>query len=273
MTFNVHRGRANDESTIAAVGAADADIVCLQETTAEWERVIKERYKDQYAYMLFAPKENAGGLAVLSHFPIVDRGVMPVPGDWHPAWHVLVQTPGGPVQLLNVHLRSLFEGDGMFATNYVATGKDHVYEMSLFMEGVLADVPMLIAGDFNESPTGKAVEWLEARGFENALPVFKPDQSTWQGGSVAKSLTMTIDHVMFDKAFQPLDAWVEPKSGSDHRPVVAWLELVPVDRAERTKVPGPKPQVQVSEREPCTDASVPISRTCSYPATSFVRLS
>jgi endonuclease/exonuclease/phosphatase (EEP) superfamily protein YafD len=237
LTFNVHRDRSDDERTIAAIGAAGADIVCLQETTADWMRVIEERYHHQYAYMLFAPKENAGGLAVLSHFPLVDRGVMPVPGDWHPAWHVLVHTPGGPVQLLNVHLRSMFEGDGLFVTNYAATGNDHVYEMSLFMEGALADVPMIIAGDFNESPDGKAVRWLEARGFQNALSMFKPEQSTWQGGSVAKSLTMTIDHVMFDGALEPLDAWVGPKSGSDHRPVVAWLELVPRDRAERTKVP------------------------------------
>ena len=241
MTFNVHRDRWKDESTVAAVGARDADIVCLQETTSEWTRVIEERYRAQYAHMLFAPKENAGGLAILSRFPLVDRGVMPVPGDWHPAWHVLAQTPGGPVQILNVHLRSMFEGDASVLSNYLATGNDHVYELSLFMEGALAGVPTIIAGDFNESPSGKGVRWPEARGFENALPMFKPDAATWQGGSVAKALTMTIDHVMFDRSFEALDAWVDGSGRSDHRPVVAWLEMPPKDRAERVKVPAAAP--------------------------------
>jgi endonuclease/exonuclease/phosphatase family metal-dependent hydrolase len=236
-TFNVHRDRWNDPSTLDAVGAGDADIVCLQETTSNWKRVIEERYKDQYKYMLFATKENAGGLAVLSHFPIVDRGVMPVPGDWHPAWHVLVQTPGGPVQVLNVHLRSKFEGDSNFLGNYVRTQNDHLYELSLFMEGELRDVPSIVAGDFNEAPDGKAVRWLERRGFENALPLFKPDAPTWQGSSIAKALTMKIDHVMFDGSFQALDAWVDSPGHSDHKPVTTWLELLPKDRAERVKAP------------------------------------
>jgi endonuclease/exonuclease/phosphatase family metal-dependent hydrolase len=186
--------------------------------------------------MLFAPKEDAGGLAVLSHFPLVDRGVMPVPGDWHPAWHVLVDTPGGPLQLLNVHLRSKFNGDSNFLANFFATANDHVYEMGLFWEGELQNVPAIVAGDFNESPTGKAVRWLEARGFDNALPIFKPDAATWQGGSIAKSLTMSIDHVMFDGSFEALDAWVDGHGQSDHKPVVTWLEMAPKGGAERVPV-------------------------------------
>jgi endonuclease/exonuclease/phosphatase family metal-dependent hydrolase len=241
MTFNVHKDHWNDESTVAAIGARNADIVCLQETTNEWKNVIEARYKNQYPHMLFAPREDPGGLAVLSHFNLVDRGVMAIPGgdpaEWHPGWQVLAQTPGGPVQVLNVHLRAMFEGDGSFLSNFASRGKDHVYEMSLFMEGRLADVPMVVAGDFNENPTGDAVKWLEARGFQNALPIFNPEQSTWQGGSIASSVKLTIDHVMFDGAFSPLNAWAEPKVGSDHRPVIAWIEMTPKDGPSQVKVP------------------------------------
>ena len=87
----------------------------------------------------------------------------------------MVHTPGGPVQVLNVHLRSMFEGDGNFVTNYLSRGKDHLYEMTLFMQRSLQGVPMIIAGDFNENPTGKAVEWLEGRGFGTPTAEAKPE--------------------------------------------------------------------------------------------------
>jgi endonuclease/exonuclease/phosphatase family metal-dependent hydrolase len=241
MTFNVHRYKSDDESTIAAIGAPNADIVCLQEPTEAWKTVIEQRYRDRYPYMLFDPRDDAGGLAVLSHFPLIDRGVVSLPGDpaaWHPGWLVIAETPGGAVQVLNVHLRSNFEGDHNFAANYLASGQDHVYEMSVFMAARLANVPTIVAGDFNESPSGDAVHWTEDRGFTNALPLYDPDAFTWQGDSLLKPITMTVDHVLFDSSFDPLDAWVEPKVGSDHRPVVAWLEMPTKDEPAGVKV-GP----------------------------------
>jgi endonuclease/exonuclease/phosphatase family metal-dependent hydrolase len=241
MTFNVHRYMSSDESTVAEIGARNADIVSLQEPTEAWKQVIEARYRQQYPYMLFAPRDDAGGLAVLSHFPLVDRGVISIPGDpgaWHPAWYVLVETPAGPVQVLNVHLRSMFEGDSNFLSNYLSTGHDHTYEMSVFMEGKLTGVPMIITGDFNEGPSGKAVKWTEDRGFQDAVPIFDPDATTWQGDAIAKGVKLNIDRVMFDSAFDPLDAWVEPKVGSDHRAVIAWFEMPLKDDAQRVKV-GP----------------------------------
>jgi endonuclease/exonuclease/phosphatase (EEP) superfamily protein YafD len=241
MTFNVHRYESGDEGTIAAIGAPNADVVCLQEPTEAWKQIIEARYRGQYPYMLFAPRDDAGGLAILSHFPLTDRGVMGLPGNpaaWHPAWFVLVQTPGGPVQVLNVHLRSEFEGESNFVASWLSSGNDHLYEMSVFMGGALAGVPMIIAGDFNESPKGDAVRWTEDRGFENVLPLFDPKASTWQGSGITAPVTMTVDHVLFDSSFDPLDAWVGPKVGSDHRPVVAWFEMPPPDGPSRVKV-GP----------------------------------
>ncbi len=225
MTFNIHRDRVDDPSTVAAIGASNVDIVCLQEVTSAWAEVLKARYAAQYPYMLMAPKENAGGLAILSHFPLEDRGVIPVPGDLHPGWVVHVETPAGRVQLVAVHLRSLFNGTRDWISNYFATGSDHIAETRLFMDHATPEMPTIVAGDFNESPDGKAVKLLEGRGFTNVLPMFKPGQYTWYGKALG--LDMTIDHVMIDGTFDALNAWVERRGRSDHLPVVVHLEVRP----------------------------------------------
>lgn len=223
-TFNIHRHRSGDASTVEAVGAANVEIVCIQEVTVEWERVLRERYALQYEHMVFAPAESAGGLGVLSRYPIHDRGVIPVPG-LHPAWLVEVDTPSGPIQVLNVHLRSLFEGRSNPIASYLKSDGDHVSEIKHFSTRLAPDLPTIVAGDFNEGPNGDAVQVLESRGFTNALPLFRPGQFTWKGTSVAKMVEMSIDHVMFDRAFVPLDARIGDRGGSDHFPVIAHLEM------------------------------------------------
>jgi endonuclease/exonuclease/phosphatase family metal-dependent hydrolase len=223
MTYNIHRDKSGDTRTVEAIGASDADVVCLQEVTAAWAETLRRRYAQQYPHMLMAPKENAGGLAVLSRHPLEDHGVVPLPGDLHPGWVVHVTLPDVRVQLIHVHLRSLFNGTRDWVSNYFATGSDHVSATRLFLERASPDLPTIVAGDFNESPDGDAVRLLEDRGFSNVLPMFKPGQFTWYGKSIG--LDMTIDHVMIDRSFVPLDGWVERRGSSDHLPVVAHIEL------------------------------------------------
>lgn len=225
QTYNVHRERWSDASTVEAIGARDAEIVCLEEVTSYWRAVIEQRYATQYPHMLFATKENAGGLAVLSHYPLEDHGVVPVPGDLHPGWIVFADTPGGAVELVVVHLRSLFNGGDDWATNYMKTGATHLDELALFMGHAVEPMPTIVLGDFNESPKGDAVRRLEDRGFTNLLPAFRPGQYTWSGPSVGGMLDMTIDHVMVDDSFEPLDAWTDRRGASDHIPVYAHVEL------------------------------------------------
>jgi endonuclease/exonuclease/phosphatase family metal-dependent hydrolase len=226
MTYNVHQERSGDASTVAAVGAADADILCLQEINEAWAQVLKPRYAARYPVMLFATTEDYGGLAILSKYPLEDRGVLHFGKDFHPAWSVIADTPGGRVQVMHVHLRAMLDGDSNAASNFLGTSSDHVAELESFMKATEPGLPTVVLGDFNESPKGDAVKWLEARGFRNALPLYRPGQFTWKGKSVAGLLDMTIDHVMFDGSFEPLSSWVDGSGGSDHLPVLASLELV-----------------------------------------------
>lgn len=225
MTYNVHRGRADDAPTLEAIGEPDADIVCLQEPTSAWERKIRARWAERYPHMLFHPREDAGGLAILSKFPLTDDGVLSVDDEWHPAWHAIAHTPAGDLQVLNVHLRAAFDGKSNAVSSYVGTTSDHLTEVQSYVGEAHENVPAIVLGDFNEGPRGDTLTWLREHGFENALPLFQPGQYTWRAPSLGDSLDMSIDHVLFDGSFAPLDAWVERTGGSDHLPVLAHLEL------------------------------------------------
>jgi endonuclease/exonuclease/phosphatase family metal-dependent hydrolase len=226
-TFNIDddhdSATARDPATISAIGAANADIVCLQEASLIWQPVIENAYASKYPFRLYHARDGAAGLAVLSKFRLTDGGYLPAPNDWHPAWFFFADTPAGKLQIVNVHLRSYFTGNGGRVSSYLTTNSDHSYEIQSFASQVRVDVPTIFVGDFNED-SGSAVAYLEAQGYTDVLPLYHPGQYTWRQRSVANELTQMLDHVMFDSSLLPLDSWVVNRGHSDHIPVVAHFE-------------------------------------------------
>jgi endonuclease/exonuclease/phosphatase family metal-dependent hydrolase len=189
--------------------------------------VLRREYSDEYPYQLYEhnqPDSGAAGLAILSKFPVINAGWHPSPNGWYPGWYVHVQTPAGTIQILNLHLRSAHTGNGNVVNSYLATDDDHLTQITSFYDQGHDDLPWIVLGDFNEGVDGAAVEYLEERGFTNALPLFRPGQFTWRHDSVANQFTQTLDHILFDHAFEPLNAWVVDDGRSDHLPVIAHLE-------------------------------------------------
>ena len=193
QSYNVEFEHYGDPATVATVGSNNADVISLQEVTPEWEDVLRSEYADTYGYMLFYSAPNSGGLAVLSRFPIVDLGFHPGPNDWHPAWHVGVETPAGPMQLLNVHLRSPLTGRDSALDAFLETNEDHRLSIEQFREECDGDLPTVVLGDFNEGVDGEAVGFLEDIGYRNALPLYRPGQGTWRYRSIGGQFDGTYD--------------------------------------------------------------------------------
>jgi endonuclease/exonuclease/phosphatase family metal-dependent hydrolase len=141
----------------------------------------------------------------------------------HPAGLVRLTTPAGEVQVLNVHLRSVFTRKGKsFVGAYFSVGSDHVQELRAHLARCQT-MPTLIVGDFNENSGGPATRFLKARGFVDALPRHRREQHTWR--ALGGLLRLGLDHILFDGAFESLDAWVVQSGSSDHFPVVARLSM------------------------------------------------
>lgn len=225
-TFNVHFARAGDASTLEAVGRTGADVIFLQELSPGWQTALSERYTETYPFMLFAPARGAGGLGVLSRWPLEDAGFLPAVIH-HPAWLVKVGFPPASLHVLNVHLRASRRRGQNLLSGLIGMSADHEEEIATFMRRANAP-PSIVLGDFNEGFRGTAIGWLEQRGFVNALAVHDPDMPTWRAGwGVFRS---TLDHVLTRGCVSSIDAWVLHAGASDHWPVVARLNVAPPAR-------------------------------------------
>lgn len=226
-SFNVNLDRHDDRATVEAIGATDADVVCLQEVNAGWRDALRTHWHAEYPFMAFEG-DASGGLAVLSRYPFVDRGVHVALEDWHPAWHIEVDSPVGPVQVLQVHLRPPYSRREGVA-GLIDVDEDHLTEIDGYSAQCADEVPTVVLGDFNEGVDGSAVRRLESAGYVNALPAFRPGQETWRYGRGLYGQTVgTIDHILYEASrFDPLNAFVKDVGRSDHLPVTVVLERRP----------------------------------------------
>ncbi len=231
MTYNVNYGLAGDPDTMAAIGECDCDVIFLQETTPRWEEALREGFGERYPHMGFVHSGGAGGMAVLSRRPFSEGEVLEPPdGGWFPAWRVVIDSPLGEVQVLQVHLRPPLSETGSVVSGYLSTPPVRRASMVAFTEvldllsATRPGLPTLIVGDFNEAEDGQAIGFLAERGLRSALPEFDPGAETWRWDTSVGEVTSRLDHIVYDPKLAPIQARVVKAGRSDHLPVVAVFE-------------------------------------------------
>src|SRR5262245_37106748 len=199
LTYNVNWGGARPELAAQAIRDSAADIVCLQETTPEWEQYLRGTLSKDYSFIKFHHSQTryGGGLAFLSKLPAKEVAFVPSQTGWFDGWIMKFETEFGPVQVLNVHLRPPISDSGSWVSGYFSTRDDQVREMELFYAKREAGIPILVAGDFNASPNSPVVNWLKQNGLANALPHFDSSTATWHWQYGPVSLKRRMDHILF----------------------------------------------------------------------------
>ena len=229
MTYNLNYANPRFEATLDAIAGADADLVLLQEVSAQWRDALNRRFAGTYPYRAFhLHARPPGGLAVLSRLPVVDDALWPAPaqtGAWYPAERVVVTTAFGALQLLNVHLRPALDR-GSWVRGFLTTPNVRRDEIAAHWQRLDHALPTIVAGDFNEDPSGRAVDYLAGQGMTR-VPTTGP--TTWRYEATARGKTydllkMDIDHVMIDRRLGATGAHVIEAGTSDHRPVVVTIE-------------------------------------------------
>jgi endonuclease/exonuclease/phosphatase (EEP) superfamily protein YafD len=234
MTYNVNYGLASveggDDDTMAAIEQGDADLVLLQETNEAWEQSLRKRFAKRYPHMAFRHCCLAGGLAVLSKHPLVSKQLLESEAGWFPAWRLVVDSPLGPLQVLNVHLRPPVSDGGSVVSGYFSTPPIREKEIVQHYGTLDGDMPTLIVGDFNESD-GRAIAYLEQRGMRSGLPEFAVPQDTWRWNTSVGTVHSQLDHIVYHpEQLRPLSVRVLPLGRSDHMPVVGVFERAPRKR-------------------------------------------
>lgn len=223
LSFNVNYGVGHEPENVRAVAEADADLVLLQETTAQSEAAFREALAAAYPHVLFRECCNAGGLGVLSKHPIREQQYLEPTVGWFPAWRVVVDTPLGPVQALDVHLRPPMSDGGSWVAGYFTTRDDRREEIAAFFEALDPTLPTIVAGDLNEDARGRAVAFLAEQGLVSALPQIDPRADTWRWQTRLGQLHMMLDHVIYGPGLELRSAEVLDRGTSDHLPLLVVL--------------------------------------------------
>jgi endonuclease/exonuclease/phosphatase (EEP) superfamily protein YafD len=228
MTYNVNFGIPGDGPTLAAIEMGQADVVFLQEINTAWEQALRARFAGAYPHLAFYPRGGAGGIAILSRFPLSGMELIPPAGDgWFPALRLVVATPIGRVQALVVHLRPPVSDGGSFISGHFQAPRIHKQEIERFCQTLDRRLPTVVVGDFNEEDDGSAIVYLVGanRRMANALPQFAPDRRTWHWTTSVGTFERQLDHIVYDVRLEPLAVEVLEAGNSDHFPVVGVFVL------------------------------------------------
>ncbi|MBM4038267.1 MAG: hypothetical protein FJ290_07125 [Planctomycetes bacterium] len=226
LTYNVNNwALASAAETLTAIRAAGADIVCLQETNPSWERLFRAEFREAYPHMGFRHARGAGGLGVMSRWPVEDVEHIPPTVGWFPAWLLRAETPLGQVQFLDVHLRPAMNDRGHVGVGpYFSTRAVRRKEIEALFAHARPRLPTVVLGDLNEGDLSPAVRWLRGKGLVNALREFDRTTSTWHHRSGLLRIAWRLDHILYSKELHCVGARVIRAGGSDHYPVLATFQ-------------------------------------------------
>jgi endonuclease/exonuclease/phosphatase family metal-dependent hydrolase len=216
-TYNVNYGRPGHVRTVAAIRALDADCLFLQETSPDWERALHALDHPVRRFRHWRPGR-AGGHALLSRAAVLEEEILDAPTGWFPAWRVVVAAPGGPLQVLAVHLRPWFSVGQGFHRSFLSTQLVRRLEIETHHARLDPKISTIILGDFNEAD-GSALRFLRERGYRQ-LDASAPTWRLWRW-------RRTFDHVFVGPGVAAYDVAVVDAGASDHLPLACGVRLNP----------------------------------------------
>lgn len=182
---------------------------------------------------------SGAGPAVVTDLPVKDWStwMFPQGAGRGRVVQVDVETRGGVVRIFNVHLQSLYFSEA----DYEAVEEGPSREEGLRLLGLLTQAyearaaqvqelkrrmeespyPVLVAGDFNDSPMSYAMRSLRK---SRVSDTFSAGEFGWQGTHIGTLPGLRIDGVLADTVWQSRSHQTHDVELSDHRPVTVLLE-------------------------------------------------
>jgi endonuclease/exonuclease/phosphatase (EEP) superfamily protein YafD len=221
MSYNIWWHNRDLTAAVALIKREQPDILLLQEVRPYMAQELKQELADLYPgqelHFLYAGSE---GQAVVSRYPLT-----PLESSLQKGRNqkVRVETPGGYLQVWNVHLSQPF------------SWRRHTAQVkSLTREASEVDEPLIIGGDFNTTDQSEMyralsqhlsnAHWEAGWGFGFTFPSSKMNL---KGELSVPSPLIRIDHLFYNEGLFVQKAGTLPTSGgSDHLPITAKFLLV-----------------------------------------------
>jgi endonuclease/exonuclease/phosphatase (EEP) superfamily protein YafD len=245
MSYNILVHNNEPERMLAAIQAADADVVALQEINAATAQVIRRNLAHVYPYQVIATAEDTSGMGVISRYPLHATGNT-LSGSWiGPPQILTLEVAGHMVTLLNVHARSTSLGYGgtlrIHPQHIEASIREREQQIQMLAAFAAArQEPLIMVGDFNTGDQSRAYAslaavlkdaWREAgHGFGHTFPGAATPGSSRPiiAGMRIPRWLIRIDYIFYSEHWRAASASPGPWDGtSDHRPVMARLQFLP----------------------------------------------
>ena len=237
LCYNIHYGQGMDgkydiERLAEVIKAAKPDLVALQEVDVGVLRSGRVHQLQKLGELTgltarFGPTQHyEGGLfgnAVLTRLPILDELIQPLPyTDATPerqtyprgAMVVTVQAPdGNPLRFISTH----------FQHNVPEDRVEEAKAINTLFAAPADTLRTILAGDFNATPEAEPIAILEKR-WTHAIDAARAPSAP------SVNPKSRIDYIFFreQNQFRVASSEVLPEAmASDHRPVLAVLELTP----------------------------------------------
>jgi endonuclease/exonuclease/phosphatase family metal-dependent hydrolase len=214
LTVNLYFGRADAEVVVARVRQVGADVLFLQELTADAVTRLKQAgLDDLMPHTQLDLRGGSRGSGIYSRFPLSEGpSVAPV----HMAQPTaLLELPNGDrVELVCVHP----------VTPNLGRGGAAPWRAELEALPPPGELPRVLAGDFNATLDHAAFRDVLHLGYADAaLQAGKALTPTW--GPPGQGAVLTLDHVLVPRGCAVLEYSVHVVPGTDHRAVYAEIQL------------------------------------------------
>jgi endonuclease/exonuclease/phosphatase (EEP) superfamily protein YafD len=225
VTANLRYVNAQPEPFLDWLASHPADLVVVQEVTDGWARTLARL--PGYPHQYLRPRPDPYGIGVLSRWPLDSVAAVDLANDGLPSLSGVVRIDGQPVRFLGLHTR-------WPVLPWLARSRDDALRRVAEIART-EDLPVVVLGDLNLSPDAPAFgRLLGDSGLRDVMhgPDWRP---TWRASFWP--LALRIDHVLVNDDLCVDHAEVGAPIGSDHRPVIARLQLRPGAIASATPAP------------------------------------
>ncbi len=223
FSANVYAGN-DDPARYAEEIRRDApDVVVLQEATPTFLAALDGAGAvADLPYRVVVTRTDPFAAMVASRWPVLDYDVVEL--DGRPVLvRATVAVGGGPIRLFSVHAVAPFAGDRAAWGRAVREVGEAVRR---------EEAPVLVAGDFNATWGNRAFRRLLDAGLTDAAAARgRPFQMTWPRDRALIPPVARIDHVLTTTGLAVTAVRTGRGSGSDHRPLVAEVAVVPPVRS------------------------------------------
>lgn len=205
MTYNVHALNHQTAAVARLLEREQPDILCIQELTTAWDRVLKEKFSYRAAF----PSDGYFGGGIYSKYPLHSISEIPLSED-NKGLRAVCLTPAGELALIVIHpVSPVSPGDARLRDAQLQRLRDEMQQVT---------GACLVLGDFNSSPwTSTMRSFDEQTHFRNAQRGAGL-QGTWPSWNWL--LRVPIDHIYHTPEIVILRSWISSSAGSDHLPVL-----------------------------------------------------